>query len=524
MAQAASLILFCLLLAMAGGEAATLVPADIFLRMDPLAGLAASLCSRAFLPMLVPSLLVLASAVLAGRLFCGWLCPMGAALDALGGVLRAVFRAKARPDAPDPLPRHAKFLVLAGILAAAACGVNLSFWASPMPLLTRLFALVLHPLGLESAQGIVTAADPLIRGLGFAELAYWQPEPRIFHLAWLTAIEWLAFAWLELVRPRFWCRYLCPAGALMALLSRLPLRRKHVSSACVSCGLCSRACPMGICGSAGQTCPSECLACGSCVSACGRNAVRFTWTLTKWRTSGLCSHDPARRMLCAAAASGMALACLHRADAALLPRAVPLRPPGSVPEKAFLELCLRCGECMMACPTGGLQPAGLQGGLSSLMTPMLEPRAGACLPDCRACGSVCPSHAILPIGPEEKRWAKMGTAVIDREGCLAWAESKRCMVCKENCPYGAIDAVVQPGLPVSVPQVQANRCYGCGYCERHCPKDIPAIKVVSDGAIRIADHSFEEKARAAGLRLGDPPAAPEAAMPAADAPPPGFLE
>jgi ferredoxin len=123
----------------------------------------------------------------------------------------------------------------------------------------------------------------------------------------------------------------------------------------------------------------------------------------------------------------------------------------------------------------------------------------------------------------EKRWAKMGTAVVLPEICLAWAENRSCVVCQEVCPYGAIELQVRPGgSGVPVPVARLERCYGCGYCEYHCPVAAKAIVVKPRGALRLAGGSYQAEARARGFSL-DPE---ERAM---DAPPegqlpPGFLE
>ena len=96
----------------------------------------------------------------------------------------------------------------------------------------------------------------------------------------------------------------------------------------------------------------------------------------------------------------------------------------------------------------------------------------------------------------------MGIATLKKNLCLAWAEDKRCMVCKENCPYGAVDVVVQPGHVAAVPVVDETRCYGCGFCEHHCPKPVSAIVVEARGALCLAEGlGFEKEARRRGLRL-----------------------
>ena len=157
---------------------------------------------------------------------------------------------------------------------------------------------------------------------------------------------------------------------------------------------------------------------------------------------------------------------------------------------------------MQACPSHALQPAWLQAGMGGLFSPVHAPRSGACLPECVRCGTVCPTHVILPLPLSEKRWARVGIATLKKDLCLAWAEDKRCMVCKENCPYGAVNVVVQPGHVAAVPVVDETRCYGCGFCEHHCPKPVSAIVVEARGVLCLAEGlDFEKDARRRGLRL-----------------------
>ena len=146
-----------------------------------------------------------------------------------------------------------------------------------------------------------------------------------------------------------------------------------------------------------------------------------------------------------------------------------LRPPASLPEKEFLSRCVRCGECLAACPTNTLQPLWFEAGLMGLFSPVLTPKRGYCIYDCRQCSLVCPTGAITYLAPKERLWAKTGTAVIHKEQCLAWEHKKGCMVCDEVCPFKAVEFHFQEGNPVPVPEVHEERCTGCGYCEHYCP-------------------------------------------------------
>jgi len=74
------------------------------------------------------------------------------------------------------------------------------------------------------------------------------------------------------------------------------------------------------------------------------------------------------------------------------------------------------------------------------------------------CGEVCPTDAIRKLSPDERIWAKTGTAIIFRRKCLAWEQQKSCMVCDEVCRYKAVEFRKEPGNPVPVPQVREEKC------------------------------------------------------------------
>ncbi|MDR0338784.1 MAG: 4Fe-4S dicluster domain-containing protein [Desulfovibrio sp.] len=127
---------------------------------------------------------------------------------------------------------------------------------------------------------------------------------------------------------------------------------------------------------------------------------------------------------------------------------------------------------------------------------------------------------------DKKRWAKIGTAVVDRKRCIAWAEDKRCLVCQETCPYAAVSVTPEIGHIAPVPVVRPERCYGCGFCEKHCPTTQASIRVNALGALRLHTMDFETPARSAGLELDPTQHAiehPQYDQSGAGAPP-GFLE
>lgn len=550
--QAVSLLLFLWLLRQtAGPVVGTILPVDSFLRMDPLVAVAVPLAAREWIDALLPGLIVLFVAVVAGRVFCGYVCPMGTTLDLAGAVARRGIR-KGSLKTGDPLPklRWGKYLILAVMLGAALTGVNAVFWASPIPLITRFYALLLHPvLTLAGSEGLELGRG-LFGELDFLGLEYLQIATRRYYTLYFLLFFFGALFILERGRPRFWCRFLCPAGALLGLLSLRPFWRRRVHD-CNACTQCARKCPTGAIapGAERATAHPECIACRTCVSACPKHGAAFgfgsapsTVEPPEEGVSGELipagpSPMPSRRAFLLSAGGGAVLAAVElSATGTLLSAgsggtiwpATCIRPPGALPEPDFLDRCVRCGQCMKACPTNALQPAWLAAGTGGMFSPVLVLRRGACVPECNACGMVCPTGAIHKLPLAEKNWAKVGTAVINPGTCLAWAEGRRCVVCEEVCPYGAITSVQTSGQGVAVPVVAPARCFGCGYCEQFCPVRVPAIVIQPLNVQRLPHSAFEKTGREIGLNLS-PTGAKTSLEPAPStipdgALPPGFLE
>jgi MinD superfamily P-loop ATPase len=102
----------------------------------------------------------------------------------------------------------------------------------------------------------------------------------------------------------------------------------------------------------------------------------------------------------------------------------------------------------------------------------------------------------------EKNHAKLGTAWIEPEFCLAWKRDQKCLVCDEMCPYKAVSLKSVPDHKSAVPFVAADKCAGCGWCESKCPVEgTSAIRVSIIGEIRLKTGSYVEKAQEYGLEL-----------------------
>ena len=507
--QGLCLALFLALLAGADHLAAS----DFFLRLDPaLVGITA-LSARAVKWIFLPALVVLVSAFCLGRIFCGYICPMGTTIDVSDKCFLKK-QAQKPPKAPAWVSPKLNLYILAFLAGAGLLGISLVFWLTPLGLITRFYGLLIYPVVELIAHHALALLYPLANWLDIRSLMFVEIDPARFAAQFFVlAIFILIFA-AGKITPRFWCRYLCPAGGMLAIAAKKPLIRRRVNEACNQCGICARNCPMGAIDIdyPEKTNHTACIACQRCAVSCPQKAIEFNLTAPDNGHAG--RKTPAsivRRQFLLAGLAGMGTAAISLTGLSAAAdkktegevRAARLiRPPGALPEASFLSACVRCGECMTACPTNTLQPIWFDAGFIGMFSPAITPKRKYCDPRCTACGEVCPTDAIRTLSPVERVWAKTGTAVIYRQKCLAWEHKKSCMVCDEVCPYDAIEFEKKPELPYPVPHVKEDRCAGCGYCEHYCPvQNDAAIVVTPMNEMRLKTGSYQETGKTRGYNL-----------------------
>jgi ferredoxin-type protein NapH len=183
---------------------------------------------------------ILAYGVFAGRGFCGWFCPFGTLNDLLA------FR-KARISRTFSF---GKFIVLAGTVLAA--------WAFADTMFCKICP----------AASIEASIPYLI--LGVAKVN----RPFLVHLGTLAG----TLGGMVLI-SRFWCRYLCPMGGLLALFNRVSLLHLRLDETrCTACGACTSACPMGLEPHTEHD-DHNCIKCGACVEGCPMSALSLRYGL-----------------------------------------------------------------------------------------------------------------------------------------------------------------------------------------------------------------------------------------------------
>jgi ferredoxin len=384
-------------------------------------------------------------------------------------------------------------------------GLNLSGLLDPISFLFRSLALAVFPglgIGIKELFDLMAQSD--LKALNFisygAEIIVspiFGYGYKAYQSGWLIGGLFLLIILINRIRPRFWCRTLCPLGALLGVFARYSfLRLEKDVEKCTDCKLCLTNCQGAatpIPGEQWET--SECLFCFNCFNACPENAIsfEFRWPLVKNK-----APDMGRRAVLGGLTAGVALPFLGRLDGQIHKVSDPrlIRPPGSMPENDFLTLCQRCGLCMKACPTNVINPALTEAGMAGFWTPSLIMIQGYCEYTCTLCGNVCPTGAIRRISVKEKIEApvKIGSAYIVRGRCLPWSGNGHCIVCEEHCPTSPKAIRLYEGwmpgpdgeyIDVKLPYVNLKECVGCGICEYKCPvKGRPAIRVIAAGESR----------------------------------------
>ncbi len=173
-----------------------------------------------------------------------------------------------------------------------------------------------------------------------------------------------------------------------------------------------------------------------------------------------------------------------------LPDETTLRPPGAQEGEAFMKACIKCGQCLEACPYDTLKLA-TPGDKMGIGTPYFEPRDIPCYMCTNyPCTEVCPTGALDLLqlsregGEPDIKHAQMGLALIHRESCIAfWGI--QCDVCYRACPLMDVAISLEPETNIQTgrhanlkPLVNSDACTGCGICEHVCVVEKAAIKVL----------------------------------------------
>jgi len=483
-------------------------PVSRLLELDPLVSISTALSTGYVYRYLSWSLGIIVLTFLFGRVFCNWVCPLGSLHQAVGWLSRR-HRPKERMRLNQYRSIHfIKYFVLVVFLIMAALGSLQIGLLDPIVMMYRAFSTVFSPASdmvinvVEGTASSFQADSPFLDSLKFGPGA----ANRVFVGSFWIGLLFLLLLAMNFWYPRFFCRILCPLGALLGILSWFSLFRINRDVAkCTNCHQCLIRCE-GASDPQGKVRVSECVSCLNCLEDCPEDALSFTFVGLD-QQQVVRGPDLSRRRLILAGITGLiAFPLLRNNGMATDENFSPfmIRPPGSTSEPEFLKKCIKCDQCINVCPTNVLQPATLkEGGFETLWTPVMNFNIGHCQLKCNLCSEVCPTGAIRKITVAEKlgknEYAQqgpiiLGTAFINRSRCLPWANDIPCVVCEEVCPVAPkaiqtrdeeVKDVFGKKVVLNKPFVVPDLCIGCGICQTECPvTDRPAVYVTAIGESR----------------------------------------
>ncbi len=494
-------------------------PVSGLLELDPLVMLSTVLATGYVYKALGWALIVVALTFLFGRVFCNWICPYGTLHQFVGWLFDT--RSAPRRIAQNryhPL-QFVKYSILIVFLVMAALGALQIGLLDPIVMMYRGLSTFVAPIADSTVDRVGAVVEGAGAGAAFLDALKFSPgvESRIFVGSFWIGVIFLAFVLANLWKPRFFCRFVCPLGALLgAIASKSVFRINRIVDKCTDCNLCLMRCE-GASDPQSLVRQAECFSCMNCIDDCPEDALEFT-AFRQDRKQVVPYPDLSRRKVVFAGAIGLAAAPMMRNNGRVNDAnfsAAMIRPPGSVAENEFLERCIKCDQCINVCPTNVLQPATLkEGGIEAVWTPVMNFRIAHCQLKCNLCSEVCPTGAIRRISVAEKLgegpYAKqgpvrLGTAFIDTSRCLPWANQIPCVVCEEVCPVApkAIQThdeetrdVFGQMVVLNKPFIVPDLCIGCGICEAECPvQDQPAVYVTAVGESRSAERKLLLRSR-----------------------------
>jgi len=201
------------------------------------------LLPRVMISSLVLGLGIFITTLVFRRAFCGWICPFGTIQELLGKITKNKIKL---PEKIDNYARYIKYILLAILIAG-------SFYFGIM---------------------IFRNYDPFLTFFHFGKGLFWDIEPAEFteHIIAfaITIVVLLGAIFID----RFWCRYLCPLGAVMGITSKIGIFKIKNDDSCNGCKLCDKKCPMNIkISDKDEIKSAECINCNDCIEVCPKNSL-----------------------------------------------------------------------------------------------------------------------------------------------------------------------------------------------------------------------------------------------------------
>jgi polyferredoxin len=406
--------------------------------------------------------------VLFGRVYCSTLCPLGFYQDLIIRLSRKINRRKRYRYRPAHTGIHYSLLGITGIAWVAGSMVLFDI-IEPYSIFGRMAVTFIQP-AVVLVNNLGTRLLIAMHVYALHTAAYpWQTAGTLL----FTVAAALTVGVLSYTRGRLFCNLLCPAGALLGIISRGSLFRLTIDrESCNECGACERVCKAECIDSPGkQIDAASCVGCFNCIHSCPHGSIGYRWHRGGQKVTTE-KFDDGRRSFFGIIGAPVTALLAPAGVAALSPKPVkstsPVTPPGSGSAAHFSGTCTACQLCVTACPSRVLTPTLFEYGLGGLLQPMMNYSTGFCNYECTICGEVCPTGAIQRVAVDHKKLIQIGKSTFVREDCVVVAKKKDCAACSEHCPTKAVHTVpYESGL--FIPELNNDLCIGCGACEYACP-------------------------------------------------------
>lgn len=446
-------------------------------------------------------ILIVIVTLIAGRSYCSFLCPLGIFQDIIIRIA-ARFR-KGKGFVFRRAYNFFRYSVLAVTASALIfSGTFLLLWLDPFSIYGRFVYYSVSPV----ITKLNNLAAILMLKFNNYSLHSVDIKPVSVVPVVVTIVVIALIAAAAVFKGRLYCNTVCPAGALLGLISEISFLKISINKdTCINCGKCERVCKSSCIDYKDGTADfSRCVLCFNCLAVCPNSSTGFSPSYFLKKVKNVFNND--RPEMTAAETplidrksflSGMLFLPsiitlpsgkqqkLYFQDAAKqvqYKRKVFASPPGSLAIDEFNRKCTACSACISRCPSSVLRPAVLQYGIYGMLQPFLDFSSGYCNYDCIICGQVCPTGAIGEKTVAEKHLIQTGKSFFIRENCITYTNNTVCGACSEHCPTKAVHMIpFRKGLVI--PEVDNSLCTGCGACEYVCPVR-PFRAIYVEGSIK----------------------------------------
>lgn len=450
-------------------------------------------------------IIILILTLLFGRVYCSFICPLGVLQDIVNYISRKLRRKKRFEFLKEQKILRLILLAVPVIIFLFGSTVAIIF-LDPYSIYGRIAGNFIRPVGIGVNNFVSMILEWFkVYKIYPVEIKAYNLIPFVISLTIFVVVFIMSY-----IKGRLYCNTICPVGTLLGYVSKFSLFKIVINHEdCFSCGVCSKECKAGCIDSKAQTIDaSRCVACFDCITTCPTEGITYSRTSGKKFLSNSADKklplDNSKRefitktslylfSLSAIAAQVQKKIVVTKPSTIPIFRKKAVSPPGSIGIERFNSKCTACNLCVSACPTQVLQPSFLEYGFLGMLQPRMDNIAGFCNYECKICGDVCPTGAILPFDLEKKKLTQLGKAKFVKDNCIVQTQKTDCGACSEHCPTKAVHMVPFEGTLV-IPETRDDYCIGCGACEYACPtKPYKAIYVEGNRWHQTAKKNVEEK-------------------------------